>query len=115
MDAKSHKDRALIARFIEREMKGRAEIRGNLSKMARMAGVSPGALRRALAGDSTSSTRTYAGIENGLGLPTDSLLLIGAHDWSGLIDEGMDPMQVDWIRREATKSVENVAKTAGGS
>ena len=115
MNEQGHRDRELIAKVITREMKSRPEIRGNVSALARRAGMHRATLKRALAADENTRSQTYSGIEIGLSLPTDSLLMVGAHDWAGLIEEGVDPMLVDWIRREVSKSADTIAKVADGS
>lgn len=91
-------DRTLIGRLVEREV----ESRMSWAKFATVSGVSRATLYRVKDADPVVTERILRRIERGLGLPFDSLVTVGAHDFDQLEAMGMDAGLVEWLRRVAT-------------
>ena len=101
------RDRALIGRIIERQMRRHPEL-GSWTALERASRVSRSTLYRAKDGDPRVETPTFERIEAALGLPYETLATAGAHDFDGLLELGVDPDLVGWIRKESAKSESNV-------
>lgn len=99
-------DYRLIGRVIERVANRHELIAGNKSALASRArrGLSPlsrTTLDRAIDGDGHTSRSTLMRIENALDLPYEALTHVGHHEWDALIEAGMDPQLIDWMRKES--------------
>lgn len=97
------RDRLLIGRVVEREVQRHPNI-GSWSAMVRASKVGRTTLYRVRDGDPTIAVKTLARIEAALGLPYDTLVTVGVHDTDGLLELGVDPALVSWVRKEIVKS-----------
>lgn len=95
-------DRPLIARFVERQMR-RDRALGSWPALENASGVSRSTLHRLRKHDPRVTVSTFARLEPALGLPDDTLLLIGVHDLDGLTEVGADPGVIAWLRKELAK------------
>lgn len=98
-----NRDRALIGRIIEREMRRNPTL-GSWTSLERASRVSRSTLYRARDGDPRVETPTFQRIEAALGLPYDTLITAGAHDFDGLLELGVSPDLVTWVRKDVVKS-----------
>ena len=97
------KDRALIGRIIEREMRRNPAI-GSWPALERASRIARSTLYRARDGEDRIELGTLQRIEAALGLPYDALITAGAHDFDGLLELGVSPELVSWARKESVKS-----------
>lgn len=96
-------DRILIGRLIDREIPRHREV-GTVQGLARTSGVSRSTLYRAIRDEDPKVDRkTFARIEGGLGLPTDTLVHTGNHELSELVNIGCSADLVEWVRKEIIK------------
>ena len=96
------RDRALIGRIIEREMRRNPDL-GTWTALERASRVARSTLYRARDGDPRVETQTFQRIEGALGLPYDSLSMAGMHDFDGMLEIGVSPELVSWVRKEFAK------------
>lgn len=96
-------DRKLIGKAVEREMRRNRAI-GSWPALDRATGVSRATLYRLRDGDPKITAGTFARVEAGLGMTTDTLLAIGLHDLEELADLGASSELVSWVRKEIEKS-----------
>ena len=54
-----------------------------------------------MVGDPVVTFATIERIEGALDLPRDALNLVGAHDWPGLREIGVEPDLVRWVKGTA--------------
>jgi len=101
------RDRALIGRIIEREMRRNPDL-GSWTSLERASRVSRSTLYRARDGDERVETQTFQRIEAALGLPYDTLSTAGVHDFDGMLELGASPELVAWVRKEVVKFGRNV-------
>lgn len=101
------RDRALIGRIIERQMRRHPDL-GSWTALERASRVSRSTLYRARDGDPRVETQTFQRIEAALDLPYDTLATAGVHDFDGLLEIGVSPELVTWIRKETVKFVPNL-------
>jgi len=97
------RDRALMGRIIEREMRRNPSL-GSWTSLERASRVSRSTLYRARDGDERVEKQTFQRIEAALGLPYDTLDTAGVHDFDGLLELGVAPDLVSWARKEVVKS-----------
>ena len=105
------RDRELIGRIIEREMRRNPAL-GSWTALERASRVSRSTLYRAKDGDVRVETPTFQRIEAALGLPYDTLATAGAHDFDGMLELGVAPELVTWARKESVKS-DRIAPNVG--
>jgi hypothetical protein len=97
------RDRALIGRIIEREMRRNPNL-GTWTALERASRVARSTLYRARDGDPRVESPTFQRIESALGLPYDALAMAGMHDFDGMLEIGVAPELVSWLRKEIVKS-----------
>lgn len=95
-------DRVLIAAVIRRLYPTQPDTRSQ-EQLARKAGLSRATVARAIADPPSERTEvaTYQSIEAALGLPMDTLVTIGAHEFGQLRSLGVDRSLISWVRRTA--------------
>jgi hypothetical protein len=107
------RDRKLIGRIIEREMRRNPNL-GSWTALERASRVSRSTLYRAKDGDPRVETPTFERIEAALDLPYETLATAGMHDFDGLLELGVAPALVAWIRKDSVKS-ETIAPDVAGA
>jgi len=95
-------DRPLIARFVERQMRRDRNL-GSWPALEKASGVSRSTLHRLRNHDPRVVVSTFARLEPALGLPDDTILLVGVHDLDGLAEVGANPDVIDWVGKELAK------------
>jgi hypothetical protein len=96
-------DRDLIGRLIDREIPRHREV-GTVQGLVRASGVSRSTLYRAIRDEDPKVDRkTFARIEAGLGLETDTLIHAGNHELDQLVEIGCSADLVAWVRKEIIK------------
>lgn len=96
-------DRELIGSIIEREIPRNPRVR-NVQGLAFETRLSRDTIYRAIKAGPNVEARTFARIEAGLDLPTDTLITAGKHDLQGLVEIGCSPDLIGWIRKEMAKN-----------
>ena len=102
-----------MGRVIEHEARRRPHI-GTIAGLVRESGVSRSALYTAIEGAEHVTTATYARIEAGLGLPSDTLNAVGNHDLAELAELGAPADLIEWVRRQLQGRDPNGARDYGG-
>jgi len=92
-------DRGLVGITARREITRQS----NITTFAKESGVSRKTLERVFAGD-TVGRGTLDRIEGALGLPRDTFAAIEVHDMDSLVEIGVEPDLVRWVRQELVKS-----------
>jgi hypothetical protein len=87
---------------------------GTIAGLVRASGVSRSALYTAIDGANHVSAATYARIEAGLGLPSDTLNAVGNHDLAELAELGVPTDLIEWVRRQLQRRDPNGARDYGG-
>lgn len=100
------RDRVLMGRIIEREMERNPAL-GTWTALERASRVARSTLYRARDGDPRIESRTLRRIEGALGLPYDALNTASLHDFDAMLELGVSPELVAWVRKESVKSETN--------
>lgn len=96
-------DRQLIAAIVEREMLRNPEL-GTWTALERRTKVSHASMWRLTTANPKVHVRTFARVEAGLGLPSDTLVTAGKHDVEGLREIGVPEDLIRWIELQVKRS-----------
>lgn len=89
----------LLSRMIDRNWPSWATVE-------RESGVSRATLYRIKDADPRILPKTLRRIEGTLGLPYDTFVMVGEHDWDGLAEVGLDAELIAWLQRTAAPAPE---------
>lgn len=90
-------DRKLVGTVVRREINRHS---GSVSAFVAAAELSRKTVERVMTGDPKVTFGTLERIEGVLGMPRDTLALVGAHDLQGLREIGVEPDLIRWISGE---------------
>jgi transcriptional regulator with XRE-family HTH domain len=95
-DHRPEVDRALIADFVDWYLP-RTDLRGNKHALARRSNYSARTIQRVAKSDPSVQAAVLIAISRALGLPPDTLIMIGRHDGQGLVEEGAPADVRRWL------------------